>query len=172
MNQHLDRLDQLAPMLRVPARTFIDRAQAQLKVILLVVHTWRSVAQQLNIYQQGRTYNRETGEWEVSDPQMIKTKAKPGQSPHNLVMPDGTPASLALDVIPLDAQGAPIWDTDDDLWDDLYEIAWKCGLDPLGDPIGSYYAADKGHFEEPAYKMKFEGLGLVMPSVDVVHVTV
>lgn len=163
MTQRLDRITSLAPFLHVPAREFIALAQSS-GVMLFVVHTWRSVAQQQNIYQQGRAYDRETQEWNITDPKAVLTKAKPGTSPHNVVTPDGKPAALAMDVIPMDAGGHLIWDTDDMVWDKLYELAWKVGLDPLGDPIAAYVPWDKGHFEEPRWKLKLAGLGLVLPS--------
>lgn len=74
---------------------------------------------------------------------------------------------MALDVIPLWTDGTPDWEVDDRFWDSLYELAWKMGLDPLGDPIGSYLAGDKGHLEEPAWKLKLEGLGLIQPTAGV-----
>ena len=166
MNQRLERIDGLHSMLRTPARRMIQMCEEKLKRTLLVVHCWRSVASQLAIYQEGRTYNRESGEWDVTNPQGIKTNAKPGQSAHNIVTRIGDPAALALDVIPFHEDGSIDWNPLEAFCEDLYDLAWKCGLDPLGDPIGAYLKADRLHFEEPGWKYKIDGLALVMPTND------
>ncbi len=164
MDQRLDRLDGLHGCIRQPAMLLIERCSAKLNRKLLVVQGWRSVQEQMLIYQKGRTLNRETGDWDVSDPSAIVTKAKPGLSAHNVITKQGERASMALDVIPLTNDNKADWEVDDDFWDALYELAWKVGLDPLGDSIGSYLAGDKGHFEEPAFRLKLEGLGLIQPA--------
>jgi hypothetical protein len=163
MSQHLERLNLLAPFLQDAARRFIALARERQSITLFVVHTYRDYAEQMRLYQQGRIFDREFNEWIVSDPAKLVTNAKPGLSPHNLVDRIGKPASLALDVIPLSATGTAIWDTPDTVWSKLYDLAWDCGLDPLGDEIGAYLKGDKGHFEEPAWKLKLAGLGLVQP---------
>lgn len=167
MNQHLERLDGLAPFLRRPALALLESAQRKLALTLLVVHGWRSLRAQWALYQLGRRYDPETGDWFIKDAAALRTKAKPGTSAHNVITRDGQPAALALDVIPLDGQGRPDWETPDLVWDDLYELAWRVGLDPLGDPIGAQLVWDKGHFEEPAWKLKLEGLGLLLPTAEV-----
>lgn len=165
MPQHLERLDGLAPFLRPPAQQLIQLCEAKLHRLLLVVHGWRSVQEQALLYQQGREMNRETGEWTVSDHGLIITNAKPGCTAHNVIVKrTGEPAAVALDVIPLRIDGSPDWEVDEQFWDGLYELSWKVGLDPLGDAMGAYLRNDKGHFEEPAWKLKLEGLGLMLPS--------
>lgn len=163
MNQHLDRLADLAPVLRRPAAEFIRRTQVKMGVVLLVVFTYRSVSKQWELYQQGRTFSRELGDWVVTEPDKVVTNAKPGSTAHNVITLAGEPASLALDVIPLDVQGQAVWRTSDTVWSRIYEIAADCGLDPYGDQWGAYLKSDKGHFEEPGWKWKLEGLGLVLP---------
>ncbi len=164
MNQRLDRLDGLAPMLRQPALELIQRCQRKLGRTLLVVSGWRSVNEQMLNYQKGRVFIRETGEWEIADKTLVVTNSKPGLSAHNVITRAGAPAAMALDVIPLLPNGQPEWEVDPDFWDALYEkVAWKVGLDPLGDAIGSYLAGDWGHFEEPAWKLKLDGLNLLLP---------
>lgn len=163
MNQHLERLDGLAPLLRQPVLTLMQRCERKLGKKLLIVHGWRSVQEQQLIYQKGRTFDRATSEWVVSDPAAVVTRSRPGVSGHNVITTGGGRASVCVDVIPFDALGNPEWNVELDFWDALYELAWKVGLDPLGDPIGSYLAADLGHFEEPAWKLKLDGLGLVLP---------
>lgn len=166
MNQRLDRLNGLHPMLRDPALMLVERCQLKLKRALFIVHGWRSMAEQMAIYAKGRTYNRETQEWEMADAALIVTKARPGTSAHNVITQAGQPASMALDVVPFADDGSLDWQVDLGFWDDLYEIAWKVGLDPEGDQIGSYLAGDRGHFGEPGWKLKIEGLGLLLPAID------
>lgn len=164
MNQHLERLDGCAPLLRQPVVRLFELAKQKLAVSLLLVHGFRSVQEQLRLYQQGRTFDREQGVWMVSEQTQVVTNAKPGMSAHNLMDQIGMRAALAVDVIPLDPLGRPDWNPDEAFWDDLYDLAWKVGLDPLGDPIGAYLPADKGHLEEPGWKLKIDGLGLVLPA--------
>ena len=161
--QHLERLDGLHGCIRQPVLLLVERCNAILKRKLLLVQGWRSIQDQMLLYQKGRTMNRETGEWDISDPRAIVTRAKPGRSAHNVITRLGERASMAVDVVPLLPDGTADWQVHDDFWDHLYELAWKVGLDPLGDPIGSYLAGDKGHFEEPAWKLKLDGMGLIQP---------
>lgn len=163
MNQRLYRIDECHPILKQPALRLVELCEQKLGRKLLIVHGFRSVQEQLLIYQKGRTYNRESQVWEVTDEQAIVSKAKPGLSAHNVVTVAGSPASMAVDVIPLRADGAADWDVALKFWDELYELAWKVGLDPLGDTIGAYLKGDLGHFEEPAWKLKIDALGCYQP---------
>lgn len=172
MNLHHERLDGVSPVIRGAVMRLCDLSEIKLKRPLLIVHGWRSMAQQVAIYQQGRAINRETGEWEIVDAAAVVTKAKPGTSAHNVITKrEGLPAALGVDVIPVTPAGQPDWEIADAFWDDLYELAWQCGLDPLGDPIGAYLPGDKGHFEEPGWRLKLAGLGLVLPVSEVLHAT-
>lgn len=163
MTQHLERLDGLASVMRMPALELIQRCQRKLGRTLLVVSGWRSIHEQMLNYQKGRVFVRETGEWEVADKALVVTNSKPGLSAHNVITLAGVAASMALDVIPLLPNGQPEWDVDLDFWDHLYEIAWKVGLDPLGDTVGAFLDGDRGHFEEPAWRMKCDALNLMLP---------
>ena len=166
MHQHLERLNGLDPKVAQNAALMIRACEHELGRRLLVTQGWRSLDDQMLIYQKGRAVNRETGEWEVVDTAKIVTKAKPGASPHNVVDQDGTPASLAFDVIPFHTEDGSIdWNPGMTFWAGLYTIAWKCSLDPLGDPIGAYYPADKGHFELPNWKTRLIALGYHLPSM-------
>ena len=165
MNQHFERLDGLATFVRPVAFELLARCEATLRRTLMVVHGARSMQEQALLYQIGRAMNRETGEWEVTDADVVVTNSKPGQTAHNVITRDGHTASVALDVIPLNDDGTADWDVDRRFWDRLYEISWKVGLDPLGDQIGSYLKRDLGHFEEPAWRLKLQGFGLILPSV-------
>lgn len=164
MNQHLERLNGLAGFLQPVALELITRCERDLKRKLMVVRGWSSYAEQLQKYQQGRTLDRETQEWIETEPALIVTRAKPGQSAHNVVR-QGTmaAASVGVDLIPLLPNGEPDWNVGMAFWEALYPLAWKCGLDPLGDQIGAYLKGDLGHFEEPCWKLKLLGLGLMQP---------
>lgn len=163
MNQRLDRLNGLAPMLRTPALELIQRCQRKLGRTLLVVSGWRAVQEQMLNYQKGRVFIRETGEWEIADKALVVTNSKPGLSAHNVITLAGARASMALDVIPLLPDGQPEWDVEMPFWDKLFELAWKVGLDPLGDQIGEFLKGDLGHFQEPAWRLKLDGLNLMLP---------
>lgn len=163
MNQHLDRLDGLAPFLHAPALKLVELCDERLKRKLMIVSGWRSVQEQMLNYQKGRVMNRETGEWEVSDVSLVVTKAKPGMTPHNAITKDGQRAALAFDCVPLKMNGDADWLIDMGFWDSLYELAWKVGLDPLGDTIGDYLKGDLGHFQEPGYTYKMSALGIIFP---------
>jgi hypothetical protein len=164
MTQHLERLDGLAPMLRQPALELIQRCQRKLGRTLMVVSGWRSVNEQMLNYQKGRVFVRETGEWEIADKALVVTHSKPGLSAHNVITRAGTPASMALNVIPLLPNGQPDWNVSLDFFDDLYEISWKVGLDPLSDTIGAFLKDELGYFEEPGWKLKIDGLGMLLPA--------
>lgn len=167
MNLKLSRIDQAALVIRAPLREFHVRA-ARAGILLFVVFVWRSPAQQWALYQQGRVLNRETEEWEPVDPVKrtgIVTDARPWEAPHCVMTLDGQPAAMATDFVPVDQQtGQLLWNTPDAVWQRLYEIAAKCGLDPMGDRWGEYLAWDKGHVAEPGWRLKLEGLGLTLPA--------
>lgn len=102
---------------------------------VLVTCTWRSLADQQALYDQGRT-----------KPGHIVTRAKPGQSSHNFTL-GGKPASLAFDIVPL-SHGKPVWERighDLELWRRCAAIAKEQGLKWYGDP-GSLFV-EWAHFE-------------------------
>lgn len=164
MNQHLERLNGLAGFLQPVCLELITRCERDLTRTLLVVRGWSSYTEQLAKYQQGRTFDRAAGVWVETEPGLIVTRAAPGLSAHNVVQ-QGTMAKAAVgvDLIPLLPNGEPDWNVGLAFWEALYPLAWRCGLDPLGDKIGAYLKGDLGHFEEPNWKMKLQGLGLVQP---------
>lgn len=164
MNQHLERLNGLAGFLQPVFLELITRCERDLKRKLMVVRGWSSYTEQLQKYQQGRTLDRDTQEWVETEPALIVTRAKPGLSVHNVVV-QGTMAKAAVgaDLIPLLPNGEPDWLVSMAFWDALYPLAWKVGLDPLGDQIGAYLKGDLGHFQEPGYALKLNGLGLMLP---------
>jgi len=164
MKQHLERLDGLAPVIRMPVVELLANCDAKLHRKLLIVYGARSMAEQAALYQQGRELNRETGDWDVFDQGLVVTNSKPGFTAHNVVMKrTGSAASMAVDLIPLNADGSADWDVDRAFWEALWELAWTVGLDPLGDQKGAYLKKDLGHFQEPGWQLKLDGLGLMLP---------
>lgn len=182
MGLHHERIQTAAPILQPKLAAFLDRTE-KAGYQVLVVRCWDSTQAQWLKFQQGRELDRATGVWEVTEPAKVITNALPGQSAHNLVDQAGRPASMAIDIIPLDRQGRPLWglpgESDAQLelrwqqatgraqavaWDDLYRIAGRCGLDAYGDAWGAFMPSDKGHFEEPAYKLIVPVLGLSQPT--------
>lgn len=164
MNQRLERLVTLAPFLQDPAKDFLAQARVDLHMTLLVVFVWRSGLEQLRLYAQGRELRRDDGVWDEVDTTKIVTNALPGHSAHNVVTTTGLPASMAMDLIPLLQDGAAAWMTPMSEWSKLWALAWKHGFDPMGDVTGAYLKWDLGHFEEPGWKQKLTGLGLVQPA--------
>lgn len=164
MNQHLERLNGLAGFLQPVVLELITRCARDLKRPLLVVRGWSSYTDQLQKYSQGRTLDRESGEWIVTEPTLVVTRAAPGLSAHNVVV-QGTmeKAAVGVDLIPLLPTGEPDWNVSLVFWDQLYPMAWKVGLDPLGDRVGAYLQGDLGHFEEPGWTLKLQRLGLMQP---------
>lgn len=163
-NQRLERLSLLAPFLQEPARAFLDQAERDLHQLLFVVFTYRSPQQQHHLYSQGREFRRDEGVWVVTNPKLVVTNALPGSTPHNVELPTGEPAAVAIDVVPYAPNGSLAWETPMAIWEKLWTLGWKCGLDPLGDTVGAYLKGDLGHFEEPGWKLKLSGLSLVRPT--------
>ena len=162
-HQHLERIDGLAPFLRPSVMRLIELCEVKLARQVMIVSSWRSVQEQALLYQKGRSMDRETGDWIISDLAQVVTKAKPGTTAHNVITRAGAPASCAVDLIPLHPDGSCDWAVSADWWDQVYELSWKCGLDPLGDMKGAMLRGDMGHFEEPAWRLKLDGLGLMLP---------
>ncbi|MEK7144319.1 MAG: M15 family metallopeptidase [Patescibacteria group bacterium] len=73
---------------------------------VLITCTYRSNAEQADTYAQGRT-----------QPGRVVTWAKPGESLHNVIGPDGKPSSKAFDFVVL-RNGKIIWGTSGDGIDD------------------------------------------------------
>lgn len=113
------RLDYLHPAVLPMVERFLASARLE-GIDLLVTCTWRSAEEQARLYAQGRTA-----------PGRIVTRAKPGQSMHNVMLRGGQPASLAVDVVPL-RFGKPIWDARDALWQEVGDLGQAAGLEWAG----------------------------------------
>lgn len=93
---------------------------------ILVTCTYRSNFEQEQLYAQGRTA-----------PGPIVTDARAGQSEHNLTN-NGAPASAGCDIVPLDSQKRPVWDTSSPLWAKVASI-WQASFGPSGATVDGYY---------------------------------
>jgi hypothetical protein len=181
MDLHHDHLAECAMHVQPKAYAFLTRAEAR-GFRLLIVRAWASLAQQMEIYKIGRRY--EAGQWVVQDERLIRTRAKPGESPHNVVTTADRPAAMAFDCIPLDDHDRPLWLMEGETpvlldnrwvkgtgliervaWQTLYTMAGQCGLDPYGDPWGAYLSGDKGHFEQPGWKYELSVLQMRLPTI-------
>lgn len=112
------RLEDLHPVMQPLVHALISQA-ADAGIDLLVTCTYRSDAEQAELYAQGRTA-----------PGKIVTNARPGQSMHNRTL-KGLPASQAVDVVPVCA-GKCMWDSKAPAWETIGEIAERLGLEWAG----------------------------------------
>lgn len=106
------RIEDLHPKLQLIANEFIRRCERE-GIDVLIYCTYRSKEEQAELYAQGRT-----------KPGKIVTYAKPGYSYHNY--------GLAFDCVPL-ANGKPVWDIDDPVWQKLGEVGRALGIEWGGD---------------------------------------
>ena len=182
---HHERLDGCHPLVRTKGHAAIAAAAASGHRLFLV-RSWSSYAEQMGIYQIGRTQNPAPAAWEETG--RVRTKAKPGLSAHNVLTAANMPSAMAFDLIPIDQDGRPLWipagpdgapmETEEQnelrwlrtygrrsvqIWEELYRTFARFGLDALGDTWGAFLAWDKGHFEEPGWKLALGPLGLTLP---------
>jgi peptidoglycan L-alanyl-D-glutamate endopeptidase CwlK len=111
-------LGDLHPQVRERVVQFLHLCDAN-QIDILVTCTWRSPQEQDKLYAIGRT-----------EPGRIITNARAGQSLHNW-MTGGTPASRAIDVVPL-VDGKPVWDDKDPLWQSIGRLGEAAGLEWAG----------------------------------------
>jgi len=144
----------LDPEVQVLYNKFFDRCRRDTWLLkngisILLTCTYRGREEQAALYAQGRT-----------TPGKVVTNAKPGQSKHNAETPQGRPAALAFDVVPL-RHGKPVWgtagagvneDPSDDETND-FEVWQRVG--EHGRAVGLVWAGDWKslrefpHFERP-----------------------
>lgn len=113
-------LNDLHPKLRPLAELFVARCKAA-GLDILITCTYRSAAEQNELYAQGRT-----------KPGQIVTRAHGGQSAHNFEL-DSKPAAKAFDIVPL-VLGKPVWDNQHPAWKEAGEIGMALGLNWYGRP--------------------------------------
>ena len=121
-------LADLRPAFRARAVAWLDQCiHAGLDV--LVTCTYRSMAEQADLYARGRTA-----------PGKKVTNAKPGQSAHNY--------GLALDFVPM-INGKPEWSAKDPAWGQAITLAESQGMESLAhDPK----FAELAHLQEPNWR--------------------
>jgi peptidoglycan LD-endopeptidase CwlK len=107
------KLEDLHPDLLPLARMFLDKCKTN-DLSVIVTCTYRSNAEQDELYQQGR-----------KKPGPIVTRAWGGKSEHNFMI-DGKPASKAFDIEVL-ANGKLVWNEDAPGWK-MVEKIWYSGI--------------------------------------------
>lgn len=109
---------------------FLDAA-AEAQIDLLVTCTYRSFAEQRQLYEQGR-----------ASPGPIVTRAQPGESAHNF--------GLAIDVVPI-VNGKPDWVGSDTIWQTVGSMGEQAGLQWFGAPNSPYI--ELCHFQHPEWRL-------------------
>lgn len=112
------KIEDCSPELQPKLKEFLAQCTAA-GLDILVTCTYRSDAEQAQLYEQGRT-----------KPGPKVTNAKPGQSRHNDTL-NGKPASTAFDIVPLVA-GKPVWNASHPAWKQAGAIGVGLGLDWAG----------------------------------------
>lgn len=125
------RIEDLHPDLQTLCREFVRRCEAA-GVTALITTTWRSGAEQDELYAQGRT-----------KPGSKVTNARAGQSAHNAMI-QGKPAARAFDVVPL-VNGKAMWDAKHPAWQTMGRIGMELGLNWYGRPNAPF--REFPHFE-------------------------
>jgi len=125
-------LDDLTPPLKFLAEQFLKRAKSE-GIDVLIYCTFRSSAEQDELYSQGRT-----------KPGSIITNCRGGHSLHNNTT-GGIPAAKAFDCVPL-VKGKAMW-ASKDLYLRLAIIGKELGLKWGGEWKGKL--KDSPHFELP-----------------------
>lgn len=116
------RIALLHPLVRDLATTFINTVEQELGIRLRIAQSLRSIAEQDNLYAQGRT-----------KPGKVVTNARGGSSFHNY--------GLAWDVVEIKA-GLANWNAP---WEQIAKIARRLGIEWGGDFKS---IVDKPHFQK------------------------
>lgn len=120
-------LDDLHPWVKAKAERFVEKCRVLSRPVL-IYETLRTPEEQDQKYAEG------------------KSEAKAWESPHQY--------GLAFDCVPLCQDGKTAWwGAPENIWEFLYSMGASCGLDPLGDKYGEYLPWDKGHMQEPGWKL-------------------
>lgn len=125
------KIEDLHPDLQPLCREFVRRCEAA-GVTALITTTYRSGAEQDELYAQGRT-----------KPGPRVTNARAGQSAHNAMI-QGKPAARAFDVVPT-IGGKPMWDAKHPHWQVMGRIGMELGLNWYGRPNAPF--KEFPHFE-------------------------
>ena len=119
-----ERINTLDPKVRLKAMAHLKACDLN-NIWLRITHGERTFAAQDLLYAQGRTM-----------PGKIVTNAKGGQSWHNFC--------FAYDVVPLDANGKAIWDTNNPIWQTVIDLGKESGMEH-GIKVGKWI--DMPHFQ-------------------------
>jgi hypothetical protein len=165
MDQHLERLISVHPIVAVPVREILARVEKTLGMKLLIVRGGESIEKQMEKFRKGRAIDPETKKLVVVNKKFVVTNAAPGKTAHNVEDIDRNLRAMAVDLVPLDDQGMARWKMLRKEWEPVWEIVADCGLDPLGDEWGAHLAYDLGHVEEPGWKLKLDVLALRLPTI-------
>ena len=125
-------LDDLHPWVKAKAEIFLARAKAAGHPVL-IYETKRTPEQQAQKVKQGLSQTLESAHL----------------------------YGLAFDCVPFDPLAAYprdedlvlLWKAPKDIWQTLWIIGDSCGLDPLGMRGGEYLPWDRGHFQEPGWRL-------------------
>lgn len=128
-------LGHLHPALRPLCRAFLAECHQQ-QIACIVICTFRSAAEQDELYARGRTA-----------PGKIVTNAKGGRSPHNVTL-GGRPAACAFDFVIKRRDGTLNWNVNSGEWKAAVAIGKALGLVWGGD----WSFKDYDHFELPDWK--------------------
>ncbi len=144
-------IEDLKPWFQPKVRAFLGRCQNEGQAVRLV-RTLTTDDIQAALFAIGRSeltaaqavLLRNEGLY-PDDLTRVRTRAQTAQDTAHGV-------GLAFDLVPL-LEGKP-WDhAPSKIWQALYHIAEGCGLDAMGDGWGEFLASDKGHFQEPGWRI-------------------
>ena len=156
------KLDDLASFFQPKIAAFLTASQAA-GYPLKLTRTLTDQATQAALYAVGRRpltapeadRLRTEGLFPASQATPVTNAADARSTPHG---PLWEGKALAIDVVPLTPAGAAWWGAPNQVWQLLYTLAERYGLDALGDPWGQFVSWDKGHFQEPGWKVYQTGL--------------
>jgi len=145
-------IDDLRPWFQPKVRAFIEQAKAQ-GIPLKITRTATTEPVQAALYAIGRrplTEGEEVilkveGLYPASQEKTVTNAAHASDTPHGTL--------LAFDCVPIADTGKLWYDAPKKIWNALYIIAERCGLDALGDSWGQFLSKDKGHFQEPGWRI-------------------
>lgn len=130
-------LDDLHPALLPLCQQWLAKCQDQ-SIDARVIETYRSAQEQDRLFAIGRDTNGNViGK--------TLTKARGGQSKHNITLNDGTPASKAFDFVVMNTDGTCNWNPQTPEWKAAVAIGKAFGLVWGGDFPSHQFDAD--HFQ-------------------------
>ena len=145
------RIEDLHPVMQVQARAMLTACEVEWpgpEIEVFPTCTYRSWAEQAELWELGRTKKSHVGPWSAARPLgRIVTKARPGSSAHNYAV-NGKPMGLAMDVAIL-VHGKLDWDARSPYWQRVGQIGQSVGLIWYGAPNAPFKEA--AHFQHPLW---------------------